>query len=433
MDLTHLSNEEVSAEIVAMHGTERSIVARMVRYLAEVEERRIHLEAACPSLFDYCIRRVGLSEGEAFRRMTASRLVRKFPDLLGRLERGELHLSALVLLRDRLNEASYHELVTEASGKSKREIQELLARRAPKPDVPAMIRKFPEPAPAPKPLTQAPMQMHVQPAARPAPPPSSIEPLSESRYKVQFTASTKLREKIGRAADLMRHRNPNGDLEVLAEAAFDLLLEKLEKERLGKTTRNVKAKPTTDDDHIPAAVRREVFARDGERCTYRDAQGNRCPCTTLLELDHVVPLAMGGKSVASNLRVVCRPHNRLHAEQAFGKDYVGAAIHLRQRKLELKEPPGPFVYVRQDGPALGTHAVRQPVMPRLACAARYAMRSLANGAREGSSTAEVFERLRPREACVIRSRRRHDPTGWHGPRYALGACGAWCGPSSSFR
>lgn len=358
MDLAHLSNDQIFADLLSMHATERRAVARMVRYLAVVEERRMHLEAACPSLFDYCVRRIGLSEGQAFLRMTASRLVRKFPDLLGRLERGELHLSALVLLRDHLNETTYDEIVREASGKSKREIQEMIARRAPKPDVPSMIRRLPEPAAKPVPAaTQASTPAHAPPAARPASPtPPRIEPLSEGRYKVQLTASAELRKKIERVTDLMRHRNPSGDLAVVVEAGIDLLLAKLEKERLGKTTRAVKSKPATNDDDIPAAVRREVFARDGERCTYRDAKGNRCPCTTLLELDHIVPLAKGGKSVASNLRVVCRPHNRLHAEQVFGKDYVAAAIHSSQQKLELKEPQGSFVYSRHERPRRGDAA-----------------------------------------------------------------------------
>ncbi len=55
---------------------------------------------------------------------------------------------------------------------------------------------------------------------------------------------------------------------------------------------------------------RAVFERDGERCTFTDAAGNRCPATTWLELDHVIPGARGGTSEAGNLRVRCRARQR---------------------------------------------------------------------------------------------------------------------------
>ena len=64
-----------------------------------------------------------------------------------------------------------------------------------------------------------------------------VEPLSPERYRVQFTASAKLRDKIARARDLLAHQIPGGELSTIVERAFDLLLEKLEKQRLGKTKR----------------------------------------------------------------------------------------------------------------------------------------------------------------------------------------------------
>src|SRR5690606_22172306 len=90
---------------------------------------------------------------------------------------------------------------------------------------------------------------------------------------------------------------------------------------------------------IPRAVRREVFARDGEQCTYVDAAGNRCPERGYLELDHVHARALGGSDEVDNLRVLCRLHNRWHAEQVFGRAYVEERIHFRHRKCG--RPPAP--------------------------------------------------------------------------------------------
>ncbi|MDB4884428.1 MAG: hypothetical protein JWL95_3194, partial [Gemmatimonadetes bacterium] len=181
----------------------------------------------------------------------------------------------------------------------------------------------------------------------PAPAPARIEPLSESRFKVQLTASAELREKLERARDLMSHANPRGDLAVVVERALDLLLDRLEMERLGKLTRPARRPATTARvdrprtprarSVIPRGVRREVFERDGATCTFVDAEGHRCPSRAHLELDHILSRALGGSDEASNLRVRCRAHNRLHAEEVFGKQHVARAVDFRQRKSRCVE------------------------------------------------------------------------------------------------
>jgi len=328
MTLNRLSDDELMASLHDLCLDARRLDARVVAHLVEVEERRLHLKAACSSLFEFCVRRLGMSEGAAFRRINAARLARRFPSLVGHIESGAVHLSTLVLLRDHLAESNVDELVAATAGKTKREVEELVARRAPRPDVPSKIRKLPA-APAGSLFVVAPSPSSApRPAAR-------IEPLSESRYKVQLTVSRELREKLERAKDLMRHRNPSGDVAVVVEQAVDALLEKLGKERLGKTSRSRRAARATKRGRITAAVRREVFARDGEQCSYVDEQGRRCSARAFLELDHIESRALGGPDDAANLRVACRAHNRLHAEQVFGRKCVERGIHFRQRKSEL--------------------------------------------------------------------------------------------------
>ena len=46
--------------------------ARIVAHLAEVERRRLYLKEGFSALFKYCVRGLGLSENEAFHRMTAA-------------------------------------------------------------------------------------------------------------------------------------------------------------------------------------------------------------------------------------------------------------------------------------------------------------------------------------------------------------------------
>jgi hypothetical protein len=70
--------------------------------------------------------------------------------------------------------------------------------------------------------------------------------------------------------------------------------------------------------HVPAAVRRAVFIRDGGCCQWRMSSGGVCGSRTRVELDHIVPVALGGESTLSNMRLLCALHNALAARQVFG-------------------------------------------------------------------------------------------------------------------
>lgn len=73
---------------------------------------------------------------------------------------------------------------------------------------------------------------------------------------------------------------------------------------------------------IPAEVRRQVWARDGGRCTFVARDGTRCESRWKLELDHVTPWALGGSSTENDLRLRCRAHNLFHAEEVFGREHM---------------------------------------------------------------------------------------------------------------
>src|SRR5215510_10869468 len=142
-DLSGVSDEELLRGLQEFIATGARVDARVVAHLAEVEERRLHLRAACSSLFNYCLRRLGLSESEAFHRITAARLARRFPVIFELLEARSIHLSALRLLRDHLTLENHGQLLAAACGKSKREVEVLIAAFAPRPDVATLIRKLP--------------------------------------------------------------------------------------------------------------------------------------------------------------------------------------------------------------------------------------------------------------------------------------------------
>ncbi len=76
--------------------------------------------------------------------------------------------------------------------------------------------------------------------------------------------------------------------------------------------------------HIPAAVRREVWARDGGQCAFVGTNG-RCIERGFVEFHHVVPYAAGGQTTAENLELRCRSHNVYEAKLYFGPPLVREA------------------------------------------------------------------------------------------------------------
>jgi hypothetical protein len=254
---------------------------------------------------------------------------------LALLEEGRLHLTAICLLRDHLTEDNHEALLREAAGKSKFEIEELIAKRNPKRDVPATIRELPMSGAASLPAMAA--ASPAAASATPEPKPRLL-PLAESRYKLELTASGEMKAKLERAADLLRHCNPSGDLAVVVDRALDALLDDLEKTRLGKTSRPQKPRPTKRG-RVSRSVRRQVFARDGEQCTFVSADGTRCRARGFLQLDHQDPKACGGPDTAPNLTVRCAAHNRLAAEEHFGREFITKKIHRRQQRCVEPDPP----------------------------------------------------------------------------------------------
>jgi hypothetical protein len=162
----------------------------------------------------------------------------------------------------------------------------------------------------------------------------SVAPLSPARYRVQFTASAELRNKLERLKDLMRHEVPDGDLGAIVERAVTEKLERLEARRFAKTAAPRPApavsRKAARSRHIPAAVRRAAIARVGVQCGFVDDLGRRCRERDRLEFHHRHPFGMGGEHSPSNIGLLCSAHNRLMAERDYGTAAIEpAARHHR--------------------------------------------------------------------------------------------------------
>jgi hypothetical protein len=141
----HLSDEDLVMAVTRLVGCERETMASLIAHLMEFDVRRLYLGAGCPSMFVYCTDVLRLSGHEAYHRIEAARLARKFPIVLRMLADGTLNLTTARLLGPHLSDENHEALVAAAAGKSKREVEVLLAAIFPQPDISASIRKVPAP------------------------------------------------------------------------------------------------------------------------------------------------------------------------------------------------------------------------------------------------------------------------------------------------
>jgi len=128
--LNLLSNASVVTELKQLIQSEREILADVIRYLQEVDRRKIFLELGFSSLYTFCTRALGYSEGAAWRRIQATRRSVASPALLEKLEAGTLSLCAVTELA-RVPKEVRQELIPLCEGLAKVEVQKLIAPHVP--------------------------------------------------------------------------------------------------------------------------------------------------------------------------------------------------------------------------------------------------------------------------------------------------------------
>jgi hypothetical protein len=283
-----LSDSELVTQIQALAVRQRHAIAALIACLAEFDARDLYAAEGYPSLFSYCTEHLHLSEHAAFNRIAAARAARRFPVVLEMLAAGDITMTTVTLLSPVLTEENHRSLLEAARHKSKREVMAQMAGRSPLPDVPSLVI-----------------------------------PLGNDRFRLQVMLTAESHRILQRLQDLMRHTIPSGDPAEIVERALTALLAQVEHERLAAVRRPRRAREgVAGSRHVPADVRREVWKRDGGRCTFVGPHG-RCPGRSFLELHHIIPFARGGPTTVDNVQLRCRAHNVYELAQETKRNEAG--------------------------------------------------------------------------------------------------------------
>jgi 5-methylcytosine-specific restriction endonuclease McrA len=331
-----LSDDELRRQGRSLRTAARRTTVDIVAHLAEVERRELHLTDGYGSLFEYARTALGLAEEEAYSRSTAGHCAVRYPVILELMASGALHLTSVRLLARYLSPENHLRVLSEACGKTRREVEVLIAALQPRPDVPTQVRRVAAPPQvvlatpstnaAPEPVPASGRESTA--GATPTPPrPTAVTPLAPERYRFQTTIGGATLEKLRLAQDLLSHSVARGDDDAVLERALDALLARLLREKFAITNRAASRERATGEHsrHVPARVKRAVYLRDLGRCAHVGTNERRCEQRGLLQFHHLKPWMAGGETTVENVELRCRAHNLHEARRFYDRgDDVGA-------------------------------------------------------------------------------------------------------------
>ncbi len=400
-----LEARQARDRLAALLRREHEVMADFLLALADFDRRRGHEPLGFASTFAFLLAELGLSPAATHWRLSAARLLPRFPGVIEPLRDGRLCLTTAAELAKVLTEANQAEVLPRFFGASTLKAKELVAELQPREAPPLRTVVTPLERRPVAPMTEPSSQPRLAVAAVVAPSNTypellrvpevemthpardvkhrpEVEPLTADLRRLAVTVSKRFLTKLDAARSGLSHSLPRATTEQVLEAALDLLLEKQARARgLVKRPRTVVAtatpaapvtpamtatpvatpgsapvpapapapatatatatataavatetprpnfaeplhRRTGPRNHVPAAISREVWYRDGGRCSWPLDGGGVCGSTHRLELDHIVPWARWGGETVDDLRVVCHVHNTLAARQVFGERCV---------------------------------------------------------------------------------------------------------------
>ncbi len=317
-------------------------LADLLAHLAVIERRRLFAAAGYPSMYQFCVNELGLSEDAALRRLNASRLAVQRPKVFDAIAGQRLTMSSAMLLSPYLLAAPIDELIDGLAHKSLAASREWLAARFPQDALPTEMEFVHRDG------SRTAAEMGANSSANDADPMGQVAlarpalsdsndsahskeplprgraiPLSAELVAYQFTVDRATHVLVLRAQELLGAEVATGDIAKMFAIAFKTLVTEREKSRHGlHTDSRPKSAAPTRIRYIPARIKAEVYKRDQGQCAFVTDDGMRCECRSDLHYDHVVPVAHGGRTTTDNLRLLCPAHNQYEADRKLGRDYM---------------------------------------------------------------------------------------------------------------
>jgi hypothetical protein len=266
MNLRSLSDKILLSKTLLLAQKEREILSELLWHLKEIDARKLYSDLRCSSLFDYCVKILKYSEGQASRRVSATRLLKEIPQIVDNIKSGELNLTQINQANNFFHEMHVRnpkeklEILEQIKGKTTRETDKILWE----------LRG-----------EEAPRKIHLI--------------LNEETVK-----------QLKEVQKLKSHKYENMDSLIMGMChEFQKLWDPTVLKRKSRGSQ-------VNKRHISVSLKAEVWKKANGKCSL-------CSGTSRLEIDHIKPFALGGKTEQGNLRLLCRNCNQRAGMKIFGE------------------------------------------------------------------------------------------------------------------
>lgn len=378
------SNKELHEKLKYLVRTERNLLTTILDHLAEVRRRRIYTELGYSSLFNYCTKELNYSESAAVRRIQALKLTEELPEIKDKLNSGALNLSTISLaqtffqkekilcnksnpnlpLLDSLSlgipeknninlDKQEHaegdlnhktntienndslwtskqilheskipskfttkfeklEFLKSLENKTTKEAQKEMAKIAPEATLTFETQK---------PLTENLTELKIIVNE------NQLNKLNQLKaLRPDFKSTAELLEWLCDQS-LKKFDSKNSDTNNIKNV--DVMKKDLNQTHANSVIRRSLLKNhknaqnyTTDKKAIKLSLKKHVYRKSNNQCSFVAQNGHKCLETHGLEVDHIFPKAKGGNNSIPNLRLLCKAHNQLEAIKHFGLDHM---------------------------------------------------------------------------------------------------------------
>ncbi len=341
MSTVKLTNQELELRLKDFVSKERFLLHIILDHIKEVDRRKLYLERAYSSLYEYLVKELGYSGSAAIRRQEAARMIVQIPELGHKIQSGSINLTQICELSraiklkeklkyketldkktSRISLIEKYQIISNIEGKSNFETQQIISNSLSLPlkkydversqkdqsmrleitftkDQYAKLLQCKEQA------AQALIQKNENPTWG-----SVLTYLSEHYLKINksevSTTSSQLRPSSStqHSSSSSPISRPTTHLNLPASKTHGSM-----ESRLHKPSNKQPARVTKE-------VRNYIINRD-LNCQYKDPQTQKkCRSTFALQVDHKIPIwtqrieAFSEIHKPENLQVLCAHHNR---------------------------------------------------------------------------------------------------------------------------
>jgi hypothetical protein len=296
MNLTNIDDSVLVQNTEKLVRYERELLTKVLHHLLEIERRRLFSDFGFKSLFDFAVRHLGYPEDQAYRRISAMRLLKEIPEIEKKIESGEISLTHIGLAQTLFKQERKNQN-KELSYNQKISVFEKIAN---------------------KPVREAERITLSMSSSPETAKPDRVNQISESHIELKFIASNEIQTKIEKLKGLLAHKYPNLSLGELFEKLCDIGLIEWDPAKTA-APRKRRVNPQ-NKSQSQAQILKAVFSNAESRC-------ESCNSYYALEIDHIIPIAKNGTSNPDNLRILCRNCNQRAAIQEFGQQTMDRYIN----------------------------------------------------------------------------------------------------------